>query len=103
MKHQSAKATSQKSGGETPKTAEARFAYRVKFNEPPEAGYTTTEFFFASLSAIYRRFYHRLVGCRVSTLWNARVAQGAVYRNRKCLVERIEVGYIPRQKIIKAK
>lgn len=78
-------------GAKDPKRGGARFSYRVRFAEPPESGSDRTEFFFKSVAAIFGRFDPRQVGSGRNHLWNVGVANGEVYRGKKCTIERVEV------------
>jgi hypothetical protein len=62
--------------------------FRVSFTEPPFQNDPRREFFFHSLAAIYDIFTPEQVGCKVSHLWNLRVANGEPYVGRKCRIIR---------------
>lgn len=62
---------------------------KVQFRVPPLADQPTqTEFYFGSLAAIYEKFTAKQIGCKVETLWNARITGDQPYSNRLCVVSR---------------
>ncbi len=62
--------------------------YRVRFKEPPLTDDPQTDFYFFSVSAIYRMFTEEQIGCKVTNLWNIRITQGTPYENSKCIITR---------------
>ena len=59
--------------------------YKVKFNCPPrEDG--RTEYFFNTLTAIYKIFTKKEIGCDVRRLWNLKVSKGHQYVSRTCTI-----------------
>lgn len=77
----------QTTGGKEKDIARCGFIYRVTFKEPPEQT-GERDFFFTSLSAIYERFTHEQIGCKVSRLWNIGVSDGTPYTGAKTTVTR---------------
>ena len=61
----------------------------VTFREPPLAGWDGWRaFYFSSLAAIYDTFTPEQVGCKLKTLWNAKITTEHAYRNAKCEVRK---------------
>lgn len=65
---------------------------KVEFRDPPlrEQPYKT-DFFFGSLAAIYEVFTAEQVGCKVECLWNSSITEQHPYRNKKCVVSRVQL------------
>jgi hypothetical protein len=59
--------------------------YRVSFKKPIDG---KTDYFFGSLAAIYTSFSPQEVGCKVTRLWNVKVAAGNPYIGRRCTVSK---------------
>lgn len=67
------------------------YIYKVAFFEPPFADFSTREFYFGSVTAIYNRFTPAQIGCNVNNLWNLRVNDGVPYCSKTCRITRHEV------------
>lgn len=65
--------------------------FHVKFKTPPIVGDKRTDFFFASLAAIYDTFTPDQIGCSVNRLWKLKVSDGNPYQGRLCDIRREEV------------
>ena len=63
------------------------YIYRVSLKEE-QAGDNTwvTDYFFASLSAIYEQFTPEQIGCKVERLWNLKISPDKPYVGRKCTI-----------------
>ncbi len=57
--------------------------YKLHFFEPNKG---KRDHYFTSLAAIYTVFLPEDIGCKVSNLWNNKVAEGEVYENKKCRI-----------------
>lgn len=57
--------------------------YRVSFAVPVDG---VSDFYFASLAAIFERFSVDDIGCGLSNLWRGTVAPGKPYQNKKCKI-----------------
>lgn len=42
--------------------------------------------YFTSLAAIYTKFTEEEIGCKVTRLWNAKIAQSGSFSNKKCTI-----------------
>ena len=57
--------------------------YKLHFFEPNKG---KRDHYFTSLAAIYTVFLPEDIGCKVSNLWNLKVAEGVPYENDKCRI-----------------
>lgn len=57
--------------------------YKLHFFEPNKG---KRDHYFTSLAAIYTVFLPEDIGCKVSNLWNLKVAEGVPYENKKCRI-----------------
>lgn len=58
------------------------------------------EYYFTSLSAIYDRFSHEQIGCRVERLYSVGVSHGIVYRNKLVEVRRYPLARKPQRRAV---
>lgn len=65
--------------------------FHVKFKTPPIVGDKRTDFFFASLAAIYDTFTPDQIGCAVERLYKLRVSDSNPYHGISCDISREEV------------
>ena len=72
--------------------SKAEYIYRVEFKVLPLLGIDDRkEFYFHSLAAIYEVFTARLIGCKVTRLWNIGVSHGNPYEGRLCKITKEQI------------
>lgn len=77
------------SPGARPKEATSRYAYTVLFFGAPFRDKPRQKFFlFTSLAAIYDVFTVEQIGCSLAHLYNLKIADGAAYAGRRCIIKR---------------
>ena len=59
--------------------------YHVHFADPIAGA---LDYYFSSLAAIYTVFTPEQIGCKVTRLWNLKVADGETYENKICRISR---------------
>jgi len=63
------------------------YIYRVRFADNV-FGFGGKDYFFSSLTAIFRIFSPEQIGCGIGRLWNLRISAGGIYRSAQCTVTR---------------
>lgn len=64
-----------------------KYIYRVRFADNV-FGFGDKDYFFSSLTAIFRIFSPEQIGCGIGRLWNLRISAGGIYRSAQCTVSR---------------